>query len=135
MDEISWRQQTTERLRNLAHTIESWSPNLLYGAVTGCAILPLVAATQQGQLPYDALYGVLGGAGLNLVSNLIQQCNSAGGGRSSAAGLPPAQGPVPALCARTRPRTEAKEKNGAGWSGLHTAGAALNRGRTATRLP
>ncbi|MCB0054813.1 MAG: SUMF1/EgtB/PvdO family nonheme iron enzyme, partial [Caldilinea sp.] len=41
--------------------------------MSGCAILPLVAAAQHGQLPYDALYGVLGGAGLNLVSNLIQQ--------------------------------------------------------------
>lgn len=41
--------------------------------MTGCAILPLVAAAQHGQLPYDALYGVMGGAGLTLVSNLIQQ--------------------------------------------------------------
>lgn len=70
MDESSWRQHTSDRLRTLARSIESWAPNLLYGAVTGCAILPLVAAAQQNQLPYDALYGVLGGAGLNLVSNL-----------------------------------------------------------------
>lgn len=46
MNETSWRQQTTARLRTLAQAIQSWTPGVLYGAVTGCAILPLVSAAQ-----------------------------------------------------------------------------------------
>jgi hypothetical protein len=73
MNETSWRQQTTDRLRTLARTIQSWTPGVLYGAVTGCAILPLVSAAQQGAVPYDAVYQLLGAAGINLVTNLVQQ--------------------------------------------------------------
>ena len=73
MNETTWRQQTTARLHALAQAIHSWTPGVLYGAVTGCAILPLVSAAQQGAVPYDAVYGLLGAAGINLVTNLVQQ--------------------------------------------------------------
>ncbi|MFZ1768217.1 MAG: hypothetical protein WAU00_03410 [Caldilinea sp.] len=50
MNESTWRQQTTARLRDLARSIQAWTPSVLYGAVTGCAILPLVSAAQQGAI-------------------------------------------------------------------------------------
>ena len=34
MNESSWRQQTTARLRALARSIQAWIPGILYGAVT-----------------------------------------------------------------------------------------------------
>jgi len=73
MNDDTWRSKTADRLRKLARQLHDLAPGVLYGAVASCAVLPLVGAAQQGTVPFDALYPLLGGAGLNLLSNLLQE--------------------------------------------------------------
>ena len=71
-----WREAVREqasrlytKLTSLAHHTGQMAPGLIYGATAGLTVLPLVAAAQGGAVPYGELAALLGGMGVNLLSN------------------------------------------------------------------
>ena len=71
-----WREAVREqasrlytKLTSLAHHTGQMAPGLIYGATAGLTVLPLVAAAQDGAVPYGELAALLGGMGVNLLSN------------------------------------------------------------------
>jgi hypothetical protein len=69
MNLTTWRTQAHKRLRTFAQTIEEWAPKLLYGAVAGLSLLPVATAAD----PRQALVGLIGSVGGNLLANLLEQ--------------------------------------------------------------
>ena len=57
-----------QRFWALANHAGELAPGVIYGATASMALLPLVAAAQAGTVPYAALAELLGGAGINLLS-------------------------------------------------------------------
>lgn len=65
----TWLSQARQSLANFVQTIEDWAPSTLYGAVAGAAILPLLATSGD---PKEALAGIVGGLGANLIANQLE---------------------------------------------------------------
>lgn len=78
MNDDSWRSKTADHLRTLARQLHDLAPGIIYGAVSACALLPLVGAAQQGVLPYGAMAALLGDVGVSLVGNLLQSWKDRG---------------------------------------------------------
>lgn len=73
MDLQSWKEAAQSRIHSLAEFVTDMTSGVLYGALAASSILPLVVATQQGDLGViGALFGVAGGVGGNLIANQIQ---------------------------------------------------------------
>lgn len=69
MTSENWLLQARQRLAAFVTTIEDWAPSTLYGAIAGAAILPLLATTGD---PKEALAGIVGGLGANLIANQLE---------------------------------------------------------------
>lgn len=72
MNLAEWKRQTQENLRSLVKNINKFAPGITYGALASCAILPLVAASKQGQPPFNALWELIGGIGLGVLTDQLQ---------------------------------------------------------------
>ena len=64
-----WRDKIYAHVQALARQVNSLTPGLVYGAVAGASILPLVAAARDGSVPWLELAGLLGNLGANLLGN------------------------------------------------------------------
>ncbi|MFN8442987.1 MAG: SUMF1/EgtB/PvdO family nonheme iron enzyme [Caldilineaceae bacterium] len=69
MPTSTWLSQARQSLANFVQTIEDWAPSTLYGAVAGAAILPLLATSGD---PKEALAGIVGGLGADLIANQLE---------------------------------------------------------------
>lgn len=67
--QATWLTTSRQKLAELAHTIEDWTPKTLYGAVAGMTLLPLVTT---GDDPRTILAGIVGGIGANLIANQLE---------------------------------------------------------------
>ncbi|MFN8473874.1 MAG: SUMF1/EgtB/PvdO family nonheme iron enzyme [Anaerolineae bacterium] len=73
MDLNTWKQAARDRLVAIRDAFRGRAPGTLYGALSAAAILPVVAAVNQGDFAaLVALTGVVGGVGGNLIANQIQ---------------------------------------------------------------
>jgi formylglycine-generating enzyme required for sulfatase activity len=73
MDTPNWINAAHQRLKQLAQEIDDWAPGVLYGALASMSLLPLVAAGGGSPLgAAQALAGVIGGVGANLVANQLE---------------------------------------------------------------
>ncbi len=74
-----WKEKTADQLRRVGGWVERWkrqeAPYLLYGALCGLSLWPLVEAAQGGQLlpAMMALGSVAGGVGGNLLAEQVQR--------------------------------------------------------------
>ena len=79
IDLNAWQEKTTQRLYNIGDWLERRSsrdaPYLLYGALCGASLMPLVEAAQLGELmPATIVLGsVAGGVGGNLIAEQTQR--------------------------------------------------------------
>lgn len=69
MDTPNWINSAHQRLKQLAQEIDDWAPGVLYGALASMSLLPLVTAAAD---PAQALAGVIGGVGANLIANQLE---------------------------------------------------------------
>jgi len=72
MNFAEWKTETQSKLKLLAQNAREMTPGILYGALSACAIVPFIAARNQGQAPFDELFNLVGGIGMNLLSNQMQ---------------------------------------------------------------
>ena len=71
MDLTTWKVAAHKNLTRLAAQLDSLAPGMIYGALTAAALLPLVTAASQPDAR-NALVGLIGGVGGNLLANLVQ---------------------------------------------------------------
>jgi len=74
MDKATWQARIREQFSQSTRLVQRMVPGMTYGALATATLLPIVTAVKGGDLTaLSALYTTLGGVGLNLVTNLIQE--------------------------------------------------------------
>lgn len=74
MDKQSWQGKIREQLRQSGDFLRRMTPGMTYGALATATLLPIIEAVKGGDLmALGALYTTLGGVGVNLVTNVIQE--------------------------------------------------------------
>lgn len=74
MDKATWQARIREHFSQSTRLVQRMAPGMTYGALATATLLPIVTAVKGGDLTaLSALYTTLGGVGLNLVTNLIQE--------------------------------------------------------------